>query len=60
MGGWVKSRIQIDHLQGGLSTFTIAAIGSDGNCWFRLRYSSGAWTAWQVSCTVSDTGPLCL
>jgi hypothetical protein len=58
MGGWVKSRILISHLQDSLSNFTIAAIGSDGNYWFRVRSSNGAWTAWQVSCTVQD-GPGC-
>lgn len=59
MGGWVQSQIVIDHLQGSLSHFTIAAIGSDGNYWFRLREDNGTWTPWQVSCAVSDTGPLC-
>ncbi|MFI1565146.1 hypothetical protein ACH4ZX_19175 [Streptomyces sp. NPDC020490] len=58
MEGWVQSRIQIDHLQGSLTNFTIAAIGRDGNYWFRMRYDNGAWTPWQVSCTVQD-GPLC-
>ncbi|MGW3635773.1 hypothetical protein ACWD7F_37615 [Streptomyces sp. NPDC005122] len=59
MGGWVQSQIGIDYVQGSLSTFYIQAIGGDGNYWFRLRYSSGAWSDWHVSCIVSDTGPLC-
>ncbi|OIJ64043.1 hypothetical protein [Streptomyces mangrovisoli] len=59
MGGWVQSQISIDHLQGSLSNFTIAAIGKDGNYWFRLRSSDGSWTAWRVSCAVDDSGPLC-
>ena len=59
MGGVVESKVTIDILGGNPDGFTIAAIGTDGNYWFRERSLNGSWSAWQVSCAVSDVGSLC-
>ncbi|MFJ7130969.1 hypothetical protein [Streptomyces sp. NPDC098101] len=59
MGGWVKSRVEIDYFQDSPLNFSIAAIGSDGNYWFRIRHSDGSWTGWQVSCVVNPNGANC-
>ncbi|MFJ9707156.1 hypothetical protein [Streptomyces sp. NPDC101234] len=60
MAGWAQSRVSIGRSSSGtLNYFTINAIGSDGNYWFRQRFTNGQWSPWQVSCNVSDTGSLC-
>ncbi|MFK0104080.1 hypothetical protein [Streptomyces sp. NPDC091217] len=59
MAGWVQSPVYIGHFPGSLDYFTIDAVGSDGNYWFRLRSTNGSWSPWQVSCNVSPNAPLC-
>jgi hypothetical protein len=60
LGGWVKSRIDVDpQQQTSDSLIFMSAIGKDDNYWFRVRYPSGSWTAWQVSCVVEPNGQFC-
>ncbi|MFR9793714.1 hypothetical protein ACL07V_34455 [Streptomyces sp. MB22_4] len=59
MEGWAQSQVEVDHLGGSLTHFTIAAIGKDGNYWFRMRWDNGQWTNWEVSCTVDPNGLYC-